>query len=158
MNRFVGPIIVGAIAGVGSWFFGLPLIPAIVVGLVIAAVGVVLRTIVLPTDNREWPPAPPEPNDGTRHEVPELAWALRAPGGFVDDRIVDRVRMLGSRVLARRHLDVDDPADRSRIETLVGAPLFTVLASPRAQLTLPALLSVLESLEKLEASDPAARD
>jgi hypothetical protein len=158
MNRYVGPVIVGVIVGVGSWFFGLPLLPSIVVGLVIAAAGVVLRTIVLPTDNREWPPTPPEPNDGTRHEVPELAWALRAPGGFVDDRIVERVRSLGARVLARRHLDVDDPAHRSRIEGLVGQPLYTVLASRSTQLSLPALMSALESLEKLEASDPAARD
>lgn len=157
MRRYASSIVLGIVAGVGSWFFGLPLIPSIVVGLVIAGVGIVLRAVAVSTESREWPPPPPEPSDGTRHEVPELSWALRAPGGVVDDRIVERIRQDGLRILRRKHLDIDEPADRGRIERLVGAQTYTVLSSRATKLTLASLLSVLESLERLERTDSASR-
>ncbi|HEX4444020.1 MAG TPA: hypothetical protein VHZ81_10650 [Galbitalea sp.] len=158
MSRYVGVIVVAVLAGFGVWFFGLDIVPSIVVTLVIAGLGIVVRTIVLPSENPEWPPAPPEPSDGVRREVAELAWALRGSGGVVDDRIVWRVRRIAAEALARRHLDVENPAHRTRIEHLVGASVYSLLTSGEDfRVTLPTLQSVLRGLEALNASDPTSR-
>jgi hypothetical protein len=158
MKRYVGVVVIALLAGFGVWFFGLGIVPSIVVTLVIAGLGIVLRTIALPSENAEWPPAPPEPSAGARREVSELAWALRAPGGVVDDRIVWRVRRIAIESLSRRHLDVDNPAHRARIERLVGAPLYSLLTSgENFRVTVPALQSVLGRLEALENADGPSR-
>ena len=92
MKRYIGAIVIAVLAGAGCWFFGLDLVPAIVVGLVVAGLGITVAALTIPTENVEWPPAPPEPTDGARREVTELSWALRTPGGVVDERVLARVR------------------------------------------------------------------
>jgi len=159
MTRYVAPIVIALLAGAGCWFFGLAIVPSLVVVLVLAAVGIALRTVILPAGNIEWPPAPPAPSEGLRREASELAWAIRGPRGIVDERIIERVRRIAVASLNRRHLDVDNPRDRVRIESLIGAQTYAFLSSrDRASMTLPALLSMLSLLESLEKSDPAARN
>jgi hypothetical protein len=159
MRRYVGVVIVALLVGAGCWFFGLDVVPSIVVALVVAGLGITLGIITLPLDNVEWPPAPPEPTDGARREVSELTWSLRTPGGVVGERNVERVRRIADTSLRRRHLDLDNPAHRVRIERLIGAPLYALLNSAeRHRVSLSMLLSELGILEALEKSDPASRN
>jgi hypothetical protein len=159
MKGYVGVGVVAILAGAGCWFFGLAVVPAIVVALVLAGLGITLRIITLPVENLEWPPAPPEPSDGARREVSELTWSLRTPGGVVDERIVERVRRIADTGLRRRQLDLDNPAHRAQIERLVGPQTYALLSSPeRRRISLSTLLSELSVLEALEKSDPAARN
>jgi hypothetical protein len=158
MRRYVGVAIVALLAGAGCWFFGLDVVPSIVVALVLAGLGITLGIITVPADNIEWPPAPPEPTDGARREVSELTWSLRTPGGVVDERIVQRVRRIAVTSLRRRQLDLENPAHRAQIERLVGESMYALLSSPeRRRVSLATLLSELSILEALEKSDPAAR-
>lgn len=158
MRKYVAPAVVALLIGAGCWFFGLDVVPSIVVALVIFGLGALLRVLVFPGENVEWPPAPPEPTAGARREVSELTWALRTPGGIVDDRVIERVRLIAVTSLSRRHLDLDNPAHRSRIERLIGAASYDFFTSKvRRRVPLPSLLSVLGVLEALERTDPAAR-
>jgi hypothetical protein len=158
MKSYIGIFIVSLVVGAAFWFFGLDVIPSIVVTLVLAGLGITLRIVRLPTDNLEWPPAPPEPTAGARREVSELTWSLRTPRGIVEDRVIERIRNIADTSLRRRHLDLDNPAHRARIERLIGPSLYTLVTSPeRRRVNLPTFLSILAVLETLEKSDPAAR-
>jgi hypothetical protein len=176
MSRYAGPVILGVLVGGGAWFFGLAVVPSIVVAMVVAALGITLDLVATPTDSAlspdaesptgtmliprsmEWPPAPPQPNDGARREVSELGWALRTPTGVVEDRVLLRVRNIAATSLRRRQLDLDNPAHRTRIEALLGAPLYAVLrpGEPR-RTSVRTLRSAVGLLEALETSDPASR-
>jgi hypothetical protein len=159
MKRFAAPIVIAILAGAGCWFFGLAVVPSLVVVLVVAAVGIALRAVILPGGNIEWPPAPPASTEGLRREASELAWAIRGPRGTVDERIIERVSRIAVGSLNRRHLDINSPHDRVRIESLIGAPMYAFLNSPdRAKVTISTLESMLALLESLEKTDPAARN
>jgi hypothetical protein len=158
MKQKVGYSIVAVIIGGGCWFFGLDIVPSIIVAAVVAVLLFAFRALVGPIDNSEWPPAPPSLTDGARREVTELDWALRTRQRFVDDRIVERVRNIALSSLHQRQLNIDDPAHRERIERLVGPPVYALLASPdRVRLSVPALLSVLARLDSLERPGPIDR-
>ena len=157
MRYNVGLSIVAALVGAGCWFFGLDVIPSIVVALVVAILLFAVRAFVRPVDNYEWPPPPPTITDGDRREVAELDWALRTPRRVVEDRIVTRVRTVAVSSLRRRHLDLDNPEHRARIERLVGPQVYFVLTSPdRVRVNVTTLLSVIGRIESLEKSEPPA--
>jgi hypothetical protein len=156
MKNKIGLGIVAALAGAGCWFFGLDIVPSIVVALVVGILLFAIGAFVRPIDNYEWPPAPPKVTDGDRREVAELDWALRTPRRLVEERIVTRVSAIALAGLRRRHLDVDNPAHQQRIEQLVGPQVYFLLVSPdRVRMNVTTLLSVLGRLESLEKSDSA---
>ncbi|HEX4057222.1 MAG TPA: hypothetical protein VHX87_02750 [Galbitalea sp.] len=171
MTRYIGPAMLAVLAGAGCWFFGLAIIPSIVVVIVVGAIVVTLREVVAPDDTvltagivqsaqtAEWPPGPPLHGDGARRDVSELGWALRTPSGIVEDRVLDRVRAIAATSLRRRRLDLENPADRARIERLVGPPLYLLLtAAGRQRTSARTLRSLLGTLEALERTDPGARN
>ena len=158
MRRYVGVVVLALLAGGICFFFGLPILYSIIVVLVAAAAAIAVRAIVGPLANHEWPPPPPKRADGERHEVSQLGWAISSRG-VVEDRVIERVQRVASSTLARRQLDLADPADRTRIERLVGPQTYQLLTAPEApRIGVPALLDVLGRLESLEKSDPAARN
>jgi hypothetical protein len=155
MRRYVGISVFAVLVAAACWFFGLGLVASIVVALVGAAGGIAVSTILRTPDNLNWPPAPPQPSDGARREVWEFAWAIRPRGGYLDDRIVDRLRRIAGASLARRHLDLDNPEHRARIEKLIGAPAYALLVSTeRHRVSFDLFLSILTTLESLEGAAP----
>ena len=159
MRRYVGIVILAFLVGAGCWFFGLGIPQAILIAFVVAAAGVALRIVIAPPDNYEWPPGPPITADGERHDASQLGWALRTPRGMVEDRVIERVRIIAVTSLGRRHLDLDNRAHRAKIEALIGAPLYDLLTSPNPpRVGLVAFSAVLSRLEYLEKTDPAARN
>jgi hypothetical protein len=158
MKYNIGLSIAAVLIGAGCWFFGLDIVPSIVVTLVIGILLFALRAFVRPIDNYEWPPPPPTLTDGDRREVAELDWALRTPRRVVEDRIVNRVRNIALVGLRRHHLDPDNPSHRQRIERLVGAQVYLLLVAPdTTRVRVSTLLSVLARLESLEKSEPTIR-
>lgn len=156
---YIGSAIVAILIGAGCWFFGLGVAAAIIVALVVAGVGIVLRAPLRSDQNSDWPLPPATKDDGERREAAELRWALSTPRGVIDDRILDRVTSIATRSLGRRGLGLDDPADRAAIEKLIGAPLYGLLtAEVRPQVAMKAFATILTRLEALEKSDPAARN
>jgi hypothetical protein len=155
MRRLVPVIVVAILVGGVVWFFGLGILPAIVVVLAVGAVGIVLRLVAVQSPNREWPPPPPPKTDGARREAFELSWAMRTRTGVVDDRIVRRVRSIAVNRLALRHLDLDNPAHRQSIERLVGAQVYDLLtAGDGRNVRIASVLATLEVLDTLSTSRP----
>jgi hypothetical protein len=156
MKRLAVVIVVALLAGAGCWFFGLGILSAIVVVLVVGSAGMMLRTLTPPATSTEWPIAPPLPNDGARRETSELSWALRTRGGIVDDAVILRVRAIAASRLAHRQLDLDNPAHRRAIEALVGARVYELVnvRDGRRRVRLPSILGALEVLERLDGVDP----
>jgi hypothetical protein len=163
MKRFAGVIVVAILAGAGCWFFGLGLVPAIVVVLVVGSLGVVLRVLTAPATVGEWPAAPPQPTDGARRETSELSWALRTRGGIVDDAIILRVRAIVANRLAHRQLDLDNPGHRPAIEKLIGAGVYELVnvnvkaSGNRQRVKMPSIVTTLDILERLDVLDKPDR-
>jgi hypothetical protein len=159
MKRFAGVIVVAILAGAGCWFFGLGLVPAIVVILVVGSLGVVLRVLTAPATVGEWPAAPPQPTDGARRETSELSWALRTRGGIVDDAIILRVRAIVANRLAHRQLDLDNPGHRRAIEKLIGASVYELVnaSGNRQRVKMPSIITTLDIIERLDVLDKPDR-
>ena len=152
MKRIAAVIVVAVLAGAGSWFFGVGILPAVVIALTIGAVGLVVRLATVATGSREWPPPPPLVTDGARRESSDLSWAIRSRGGGVDGRIVERIRRIAAERLAARQLDLDNPAHRSAIQQLVGSRAMAVFTSPAAHTVriaeVIAMLDILDTLDR----------
>ena len=157
MKRIVAVALVAFVAGAGSWFFGVGVLPGIVIALTIGAVGVVVRLATLSTGSREWPPPPPLVTDGARRESSDLSWAIRARGGGVDGRIVERIRRIAAERLAARQLDLDNPAHRPAIQQLVGSRAMAVFSSPAAHtvrvVDVIAMLDILDTLDRRPSAE-----
>ena len=159
MKRFAGVVAVAILAGAGCWFFGLGLVPAIVVVLVVGSLGVMLRVLTAPATIGEWPAAPPHPTDGARRETSELSWALRTRGGIVDDAIILRVRAIAASRLAHRHLDLDNPGHRRAIEKLIGAGVYELVnaGGNRQRVRMPSIIATLDILDRLDVLEKPTR-
>jgi hypothetical protein len=158
MKRIVGSIVVAILAGAVCWFFGLGILPSLVVVLVVGALGVLLGVLGPTGGALEWPLAPPQPNDGARRETAELSWALRTRSGVVSGTVILRIRRIAVTRLAARRLDLDNPAHRRAIEALVGARFYALMnpGSSRQLVRLPVVLGALDILERLDRTDPPA--
>jgi hypothetical protein len=152
VKRIVGVVIVALLVGGGCWFFGLGPVPAIVVALVVGALGALVRVLPPPVPDREWPPGPPLRFDGARRETSELSWSLRTRGGGVGTGVATRVRIIAANRLALRQLDLDNPAHRAAIERLIGAETYQLLSDPERPVRLATVLRVLDILDALDVA------
>ncbi|MFJ4225788.1 hypothetical protein [Microbacterium sp. NPDC089695] len=88
-----------------------------------ALIGVALVLVTRPTlidESGAWPPA--APSSGMQgSDVSRLAWAINSRTGVVGHALLRRIDRVVRRRLARHGLDPDVPADRSRIDELLGA-------------------------------------
>ena len=151
MRRLVAPILVAVVAGVGCWFFGVGILPAVIIALAVGSVGIVLWLANITAGAREWPPPPPLVTDGARRESSDLSWAIRSRGSGVDDRIVIRIRRIAADRLAARQLDLDNPAHRAAIQRLLGRPTTETLLNPRAhRVRIADVVGMLDLLDRLE--------
>ncbi len=149
--RRIGLVIAAAIvAGVGSWFFGSGILPAIVIGIGIGTVALVLRLASVNSGARDWPPPPPVVRDGSRHESSDLSWAIRGRDGAVDDRIVGRIRRIAADRLAARQLDLENPAHAEQIQRLIGSSTYDVLMKPAVHaVRISDVLGMLDILDRI---------
>jgi hypothetical protein len=126
---------------------------AVVVGLVVGAIGSALRRVTGAPPDRSWPPPPPPKVDGARREASELSWALRTRDELVDELIVLRVRSIAANRLATRRLSLNNPAHRQRIEQLIGQQAHEILSSAGTRrVHISALLAGLDALDSLGQS------
>jgi hypothetical protein len=137
------------------WYFGADVWHSIALGCVVTTVGVV--TLVATGDweigNTGLQGTPRASREGARGEVAELSWSLRTSYGRVDTKAASRVRQLARRRLALHHLDLNDPADRSAVEQLIGPYAYNVLVRSERRPLLRSLLHCLDALDALGAMD-----
>jgi hypothetical protein len=134
------------------WFFGADVWHSILFGTVLTAVGlIVLRGLGPDVGTVSWR-ASGNNRHGARRDVDQLSWAMRGSYGRVDGAAVWRVQRLAAQRLALHHLELQNAADRSRIEQLLGRRAYLLLArGERRPVSLRALLQCLDALDVLDA-------
>lgn len=134
------------------WFAGFGAAYAVVIATAIAVV--VLAWSDLPDGDvsARWPSRAVAP-DGVRDDLERLTWQLGTSRGPVGEGAVRQVRALAAARLARRRLDLDDPADRAAVEALLGPAVYRALC----QSTRPTLAALVRCLDAIDGiADPAA--
>lgn len=113
----VGVVIAGAILILlGQLGFPVPFVLAWMIVVLIIALAA--RQIFF-DDDASWPPE--EPRRVPRSsEVSRMAWAINSRTGVAGHLVVRRVQNALRRRLAHRGLDLDDPAQHTRIDALLG--------------------------------------
>jgi hypothetical protein len=151
-------IVAALVAGV-CWYLGVDVWHAVLLGGVLTTVGLISLVGIPSRDPSvtEWRGGPSPNREGARGEVAELSWSLRTSyGGRVDVRAVSRVRQLARRRLALHELDLNDPADRSGVEALIGRSAYAVLVRRDRRPMLRSLLHCLDALDTLGPTMPTA--
>jgi hypothetical protein len=158
----VWAIIVAVVVAATCWYFGADVWHSIVLACVLTTVGVISLVATADRDlgSTDWQGTPRANRDGARGEVAELSWSLRTSYGRVDNKAASRVRQIARHRLALHQLDLNDPADRSAVEQLIGSSAYNVLIRSERRPLLRSLLHCLDALDALDATDafgPAQR-
>ncbi|HWU45989.1 MAG TPA: hypothetical protein VN133_04450 [Humibacter sp.] len=155
--RIVTLAAAGAALGFCCWFFGVDVWYATGFALVFVALGIVWASIG-GTDVPDWQATTPEHPAGARDDVVRLAWSLRMHKGQVHEPAYKRLRSLAAERLAPHRLEIDDPADRASIESMIGATGYRALHAPGGRLpSLTAVENCLEALDALTGDPPPPR-
>jgi hypothetical protein len=139
------------------WYFGADLWHSVLLGGVITTVGSIslAGTPARDPSVTGWRDRPSSSRQGARSEVAELSWSLRTNyAGRVDIRAVLRARQLARRRLAPYQVDLNDPADRPRVEALIGTRAYAVLVRRERRPTLRSLVHCLDALDALGTTMP----
>jgi hypothetical protein len=143
-----------ALAG-AAWYFGADPWHAVLLGGLLATALWVTAVVTLGGEGEQtdWPDIEDGDPSGARTDIARLSVSLRGRRGRVSDTSVAQVRRIAERRLAERELNLRNPADRARIEQLIGGPAYRLLVRGRLarQPTLRALVRCLDRLDALEA-------
>jgi len=145
------------LAGV-AWYFGADPWHALLLGGLLATAFWIaaLVTFDVGGDETDWRETERVNQPGARSDIARLSLSLRGRRGRVSDASVWQVRRIAERRLAQRELDLRNPADRPRIEQLLGHASYRLLVRGRMarQPTLRSLVRCLDALEALDPLDP----
>ena len=153
-GRLVLCVTLGAGVAVIAWYFGMDLAHAIALGLVVAAVAVVLGSV---PEHRpaEWAREPGPAETGIRRDVSHLSWSLHSRSGVVAASAHRRLRDLARTALSRHDFELDEPADAAAIERLLGPEAWnTIRPGERALPRLAEVETTLDALQKLDRKVP----
>lgn len=153
----IGVLAVAFLLALIFWYFGADVWHAILIGAGITLVALLgWLAMAIQVGDSPWSSRGRSNHAGSRSDVSELSWSLRGNSGTA---AVWRLRRIARQRLARHHLDLDNAADRPRIEQLIGRQAYVVLAR-RRQVRLRALLRCLDALSAIDlarATTPAPR-
>ncbi len=150
----IGVLIVALLVAACCWYFGADAWHSILIGIALTTVGVsgLVSIAGLDLGYVVWRGGGRPNRDGARSDIAELSWSLRGNHGRVDRGAVWRVQRLAQQRLALHRLDLLDPADRPKIEQLIGRNAYAVLVRRKRH---PLLRSLLHCLDMLDTLDPA---
>ncbi|HXR23381.1 MAG TPA: hypothetical protein VN786_12560 [Acidimicrobiales bacterium] len=149
-------LILAVLVAAICWYFGVDVWHSVLLGSVLTTLGLISMVGTADGDlgSTDWRGGASANRDGARGEVAELSWSLRTNYGRVNHKAVLRVRQLARHRLAQHQLDLNDPADRSGVELLIGRSAYAVLVLSDRR---PLLRSFLHCLEALDAMDGMPR-
>ncbi|WP_200903881.1 hypothetical protein [Microbacterium sp. GCS4] len=94
-----------------------------------ALLAVALMLLTRPTlvdESGAWPPPAPS-SSAQGSDVSRLAWSINSRTGIAGHAVIRRVDRVLRRRLARHGLDPEDPADRLRIDELLGTGVLDLI-------------------------------
>lgn len=136
------------------WYFGADVAHSIMIGSAATTLGLIF---LIANDNPDfgntgWRSETRTNQQGARRDVAQLSRSLRGSYGRVGRAAVTQAQRLARQRLARYQLDLLNPADRPRIEHLIGHHAYAVLV--RGERRPPLLRSFIHCLNALDALDP----
>jgi hypothetical protein len=138
------------------WYFGADVSHSILIGCAVTTLGLIfLITNDNPVGNTGWQSDRRTDQQGARRDVAQLSQSLRGSYGRVGYGAVTRARQVARQRLVSYQLDLLNPADRPRIEQLIGHRAYAVLV--RGERRPPFLRSFIHCLNALDALDPTKR-
>ncbi|WP_456787215.1 hypothetical protein [Cellulomonas sp. P5_C5] len=136
--------LVGAVASLAG---GLTVVSSVLVGLLAAAV-VLLLTRVGGLPDPGWDRRHYDRRHGARSEVQDLAWTMLGRDGRIGERVLRQLREVARSRLARHGLSLDD-AD---VEQVLGSRAHRTLTTTRSPL--PSLADLRHTLDVLDRLGP----
>jgi hypothetical protein len=136
------------------WYFGADVWHAILIGSALTTLALIG---LIANDNPDFSNIGRQSDSrsnrhGARRDVAQLSWSLRGSYGRVGSGPVLRAKQLARQRLALYQLDLLNPADRPRIEQMIGHHAYVVLV--RGERRPPFLRSFVHCLNALDALDP----
>ena len=153
------PVLVALCSGVGSYFVGLEVRDALLLGL---ALGVLTAAFVIAEigQDDDWTDARDEVQDGTRANISAMTWSFIGRDGRVSEAAVRHLRVAAARRLARHGVVLPgglrtgtfgvalEPQTQERARALLGDRAWRVLRSTSGGL--PSLADVAHCIEVIE--------
>jgi hypothetical protein len=139
------------------WYFGADVSHSILIGCAVTTLGVIF---LIANDNPDfgntgWQSDSRTSQQGARRDVAQLSRSLRGSYGRVGYGAVTHARQVARQRLVSYQLDLLNPADRPRIEQLIGHRAYVVLV--QGERRPPILRSFIHCLNALDALDPTKR-
>jgi hypothetical protein len=153
----VGALTVALFLAAICWYFGADPWHSILIGTAVTAVAVsgLVGIGDLNLGEIVWRGGGRPNRNGARSDIEELSWSLRGSRGRVNPEVMWRVRRLARQRLALHQLDLLDPADRGKIEQLIGHRANALLVRGDRRPPLRSLLRCLDVLDTLNPTGPA---
>lgn len=134
------------IAGL-AWLVGVTAMGALLIGLLVAAL---VPFLLYPLDDGDTlPPVASGSRHGARVEVSRLSWAMGTRRGYLDPRVVRRLRSTAYRRLADLHLDPKDPKQAATVEMALGSWAYDVVTGDRTDLGSREIVRLVDAIERL---------
>lgn len=139
------------------WYFGADVWHSILIGSALTTLGLIGLIGLIVNDNPDfsntrWHSDSHSNRHGARRDVAQLSSSLRGSYGRVGSGAVLQAQRLARQRLALYQLDLLNPADRPRIEQMIGHHAYAVLV--RGERRPPFLRSFIHCLNALDALDP----
>ncbi|MDR2294187.1 MAG: hypothetical protein LBE05_03145 [Microbacterium sp.] len=151
MTRFsvgalAGALIAGGAAFAVCAFFGVEVLFALAWGMAVSVIVVAMRMFRV-EEAPAWPPQVPDDDRVGVSDVSRLAWTISPAAGAPGRGAVLRVTEVLRRRLRVHGLELDDPADATAIDSLLGATVRADLLSPHPSASaLEAAIAAAETL------------
>ena len=150
----IGVLIIALLLAAICWYFGADVWHSILIGSALTTLGFIG---LIANDNPDfsktgWQKDGRSNRHGTRMDLAQLSRSLRGSYGRVGSGAVLRAERLARQRLALYQLDLLNPADRPRIEQMIGHHAYAVLV--RGERRPPFLRSFIHCLNALDALDP----
>lgn len=138
-----------------AWYFGADLAHAVLLASALTVFAWLSASVPAPpAESTDWRDPLRSKRVGSRSDLAQLSRSLREGRGRVGDAALGRARRIAQRRLMAHGVDLLDPADRDRVDQLIGRPARRVLATGRRRRPV-SLRSLRRCLDALDALDKA---
>lgn len=159
MKRVVVPVTLSAVIGVlvagVAWAIGVTPLQSAVIAVCVVAVGTVRGVMEVQqraSGGEPWHGGWTLTRGGSRRDVRQLGWRMRADRGRVHGAALQRLRRVAWTRLRRHGIDLDDPAQSAAAEALIGTTAYRVLTVEHGRaVRYAAFVQAVDALERLAA-------